>query len=167
MTREEIEQFVGAEVDRRLGGMVGQIGKDLEDRYTTKDDVEKAIETRIQQEGQALNLMLLDLASRFKKEEKIPDTHPLAVVVQIMEKMADLEFRVLELGMYIVADNLEITHGTAKQAMKIRILKRFVSDREHGRMYDLLDKAETTEPETHALISGFAEVLGPRPRPEE
>ena len=165
MTREEIEQLVGAEVDRRLGGMVGQIGKDLEDRYTTKDDVEKAIEARIQHEATALNIALRDIVNRLRRDEKVPDDHPLAVVFKIMEDIADLEFRVMEIGMYVVADNLDLTRGdgTVEHAMRLTLLKRFVTDREHGRMCDMLERAKKTDPSQGETISSFAEILGPRP----
>jgi len=174
MTDEEIEQKIAAEVDRRIGGMVGQIGKDLADRYATKDDVDKAIEARIRREAQALNIALLDIVNRLKKDEKVPDTHPLAVVFQIMEEISDLEMRVMELGIFIVATQQmeDIEYSSEKPPLermqKLTVLKQFMAEREHGR---ILDKTENVDKlnndNAQQLVLQFTEILGPRPKGTE
>ena len=170
MTPEEIEQKIAAEVDRRLGAMVAQIGKDLEERYATKAHVTEQIEKRFQLEVAKMNADILQAAGKIKRNEKLPPNHPFAVIVAMLDDIADIEMQLLEIGLYIVATEQsdgskegEAPHDRFQRKMKLSILRTFVGDNEHRRVLDTIEKTDRLG---HDAMTGFekmVEVLGPRP----
>lgn len=170
MTREEIEKLVAAEVDRRIGGMVGQIGKDLEDRYATKDLVDERIEKRARAEMDGFNRAMLQATDAISKGEQLPPGHPLAALVQVLDELTDLEMRVMEIGLYVVASHRgkhqrpgEDPRAYVERGMKLDILCNFMADREHCRILDATGKAERVDSEAAQMVEQFSEILGPRP----
>jgi hypothetical protein len=166
---EALQKMVAAEVDRRIGGMVGQIGKDLEDRYATKDLVTERIDARAQEEMAGFNRAILQAAAALRKDEKLPPNHPFAVLVQLMEEQLDLEMRVMELGLYIVADNVTLKNdkGTIERALKLSLLKKHMADREHRRILDMTGKVGRVGAEEMEMLDKFAEILGPPPKEDD
>lgn len=170
MTQEEIEKLVAAEVDRRLGAIVGQIGKDLEDRYATKDLVDERVEARAKAEMAGFNRAMLQATDAISKGETLPPGHPLAALVQVLDELTDLEMRVMELGLYIVANHRgkhqqprEDPRAYIERGMKLDILCNFMADREHCRILDATGKAKRMDSEAAQMVEQFSEILGPRP----
>lgn len=164
----EIERLVAAEVERRIGGVVAQIGKDLADRYATTEQVQGLIDHRAKLELAAMNAAFQQAAQAIASEQALPEEHPLAALVNFFEDFTDVQLRVNMLSLYAVVLNKLDERGESgpdhvRRIMELGRIKRFVADLEHNHLLDWVEKGIEYERDGMDIVRGLVEVLGPRP----
>lgn len=105
MTREEVEEVVA----QHMGQAVAQIGKDLADRYATKEEVAESIKNfanalneAVQEETEKWKQEGLRLAKDLAEGRDIPKDNPLSFVTEVVDDVTTLQLRVMELGLLVV-----------------------------------------------------------------
>jgi len=104
VTKEEIEQFIEAEVSKRVGTLTAQLGRDLEQRYATKKDIREFAERQRKDQEKAFQVLIDDATRRMDSDEEFPEDHPLAFLVSTMEVISDLEIQMIEVMMYLLVE---------------------------------------------------------------
>lgn len=117
MTKEEIQSLVEKEVSRRMADLTTQMGKDLSERFVTKQQLEDKITHRVQTEAKALQEQIAAVTRWIGQGEEVPEDHFAYPFVKLVEDSVDNSWRMMETTAYLLSDpkRLTWTHSQDEQ----------------------------------------------------
>lgn len=164
MTKEEIEALVEAEVSRRVAAMTAQFGRDLSERYATKDDVEQAVKTAFKKEHENFAESLNDFVEKIKSKDRDDPDHPFSFLIQVLDDIGELQVRVMEIGMYILAEETRVGKGpdAIEKVIKLSRVKGVAVDHERQRFRRDVARfrMRTKDPDVIAAAQELENILG-------
>lgn|GEM_PF-3181218 len=145
VTKEEVEGIVA----HHMATAVAQIGKDLEAKYATKDEVVQ----RIKEFAQGIGEMATGWGKKFcedlKEGKDLPDDHPLRLVVQIVDDILTLQLQVMELGLLMILSNEKGMVGRdINKTMRLVQMTQKLMERQRERVFGEMEKHMARNPES-------------------
>jgi hypothetical protein len=171
MTREEIEALIEAEVGRRVATLTSQFGKALSERYPTTGDVERLLEERFKKEAQAVEERVEKFAKELREKDIEDENHPFSFVVEMAKAISDLQLRVMQIGMYVLAKETKVQRGPqalerTMKLSKIELLTVRLERERFRRHLDLLQEIADDHPALVAAAKDLYETLCAEPEPD-
>lgn len=169
MTKEEIEALVEEEVSRRVATLAAQFGRDLSERYPTREEVEDTLKERLRKEIDELDRSVGEWIGEMHTADPEDPDHPLSFLVKVLSDITDLQLRVMEIGIYVLAKEAKIERGPGALERMGRLASVTSTSRDRLREHFQQDvqsfKNRSTDSEAVRAIEQLEELLVREPEP--